>query len=347
MTRDKGTQSPTNGLQPWMVGARFRPESTDGLYESYYLRANHPRRDLALWIRYTVFVPKGRPQQAIGELWSVFFDGETSEHVVAKEEHSISAVHLAPTTLHARIAHAELTAHRATGHADGPDARIGWDLRIGGDPGPEREPMFLLERASYDRSFPSAKSLVLRPFAVLDGTLDVAGRVVDVDGWVGSLNHNWGSRHTDAYAFGQVAGFDDSPQTFLEIVSARVKVGPARLPMVTCLSLRHDGRTHALVNPVKQLKANADYGYFRWNFETGNDAVLLRGKIAAEPGDFVGLNYYNPPGGIKHCLNTKIGSCRLEITDRGTGHTEVVNTNRRALFEILTDHRGHGVSIRA
>ena len=33
--------------------------------------------------------------------------------------------------------------------------------------------------------------------------------------WIGSQNHNWGRKHTDSYAWGQVAGFDDAPQTFL------------------------------------------------------------------------------------------------------------------------------------
>jgi hypothetical protein len=43
---------------------------------------------------------------------------------------------------------------------------------------------------------------------------------------VGSQNHNWGSRHTDHYAWGQVAGFDDDPDAFLELSTARVRVGP-------------------------------------------------------------------------------------------------------------------------
>ena len=42
-----------------------------------------------------------------------------------------------------------------------------------------------------------------------------------VDGWTGSVNHNWGTRHTPAYAFGQVCGFDDAPDSSLEIVTAR------------------------------------------------------------------------------------------------------------------------------
>lgn len=329
--------------EPWMAGARFRADSSTGLYESYYLRGNHPRRPLAFWIRYTVLVPTGRPEQAIGELWAVFFDGESGRHVVAKEEHPISSADLAPDTLDVRIATARLDGRRAVGSVAGPMQAIGWDVTLAGG----GAPMFLLPRAGYDRAFPSAKSLVLRPNVVFTGDLDVDGRPVDVTGWQGSLNHNWGTRHTDHYAFGQVAGFDGSPETFLEVVSARVRVGPVRLPMVTCLSLRHEGRTHTLVDPVKGLRVSARFGYFYWTFDAATDDVLVHGEMRAEPEDLIALNYYNPPGGIKHCLNTKIADCTLTLTDRHTGRGQTLSASRRALFEILTDHRGHGVVVRA
>src|SRR5688572_23239335 len=53
---------------------RYRP-SSKGHYESYFLRANHPSRPLALWVRYTMFHAKGAAE-ADGELWCMWFDGE-------------------------------------------------------------------------------------------------------------------------------------------------------------------------------------------------------------------------------------------------------------------------------
>lgn len=331
-------------LAPWMVSTRYRPGQPGGHYESFYQRANHPTRPLAFWIRYTIFVPTGRPEAAIGELWAIVFDGETGQHVLAKEEHPINTCSFAEDHLAARIGDSELSSGRLRGSAAGPDDTISWDLTWTGD----ADPMFLLPQASYRRSFPSAKSLVATPLARYDGRLVVAGRGIEVQGWVGSQNHNWGSRHTDAYAFGQVAGFDDHPDTFLEIVSARVKVGPVRLPMITCLSLRHDGVTHELVNPLQGLRrSRADYGYFFWRFAHRDDRLRIEGEFSAEPDAFVALNYYNPPGGTKQCLNTKIASCRVTVTDVGSGRVDRLSTTSRALFEILTDHRGHGIDVRA
>lgn len=58
---------------------RYQPGQTAGHYESYFVRANHPRRALAFWIRYTIFAPHGRPADAVGQLWAIWFDGESGQ----------------------------------------------------------------------------------------------------------------------------------------------------------------------------------------------------------------------------------------------------------------------------
>lgn len=332
-----------NRPEPWMLNAKYQPGQRQGHYESFYQRGNHPDRPLAFWIRYTIFSPKDRPEQAIGELWAIVFDGETGEHVVAKEEHPIASAHFARDHFRAQVADSLLEAGRLVGRAHGPAQTIAWDLRYhdGG------EPLLVLKRAAYDRAFPPAKGLVAVPLAVYDGTLQVNGRTIDVDGWVGSQNHNWGSRHTDAYAFGQVAGFDNAPESFLEVFTAQVRVGPVHVPKVTGLALRHHGRTHEVVGLRKGMRVDAEYGYFYWRFTAGTEQVRIDGEFEAAPEDFVALNYYNPPGGTKQCLNTKIAQCHVRLTDLRTGHVEELTTGHRALFEILTDHRGHGIGVRA
>ena len=65
---------------------RYQPGQRAGHYESFFQRANHPTRPLAFWIRYTLFSPNHHPENAFGELWAVFFDGETSRHVAVKRE---------------------------------------------------------------------------------------------------------------------------------------------------------------------------------------------------------------------------------------------------------------------
>ena len=333
--------------------ARFRPGERAGHYESWFQRANHPTRPLAFWIRYTIFSPADRPGDAVGELWAIVFDGETGQHVAVKREVPIANTSFGRDTFHVRIGDrdaAELGGERATGAlrgaVTGADHRIAWDLRYRGD----EPPLLLFPLTFYEAPLPKAKALVGVPGAVYEGTIDVDGRTLDVGGWVGSQNHNWGSKHTDRYAWGQVSGFDDHPRSFLELGTAQLKLGPIWTPNLTPLVLRHQGREHALNGPGQIVRARASVEYFDWRFASETRAVRIEGRIFADREDFVGLSYNNPPGGAKHCLNSKIATCDLTVTYKsGTraGQVDRLRSTRRAAFEILTDDREHGVAIRA
>jgi hypothetical protein len=144
-----------------------------------------------------------------------------------------------------------------------------------------------------------------------------------------------------------VCGFDNAPDSFLEIATARVKVGPMWTPAMTPIVLRHRGEEFALNTIRQSMRAKGSYGYFRWQFASESERVRIEGEIVADRDDFVGLRYHNPPGGVKTCLNSKLASCRLLVTDRKTGSREELACAHRAAFEILTDDDAHGVVIQA
>jgi hypothetical protein len=321
---------------------RLRPGA--GHYESYFLRANDPGAPLAFWIRHTIFVPASAPAAALGELWAVVFDGTTGRHAVGKTEVPLAACGFDPERLGVDVAGAHLDDARAVGAVGEAADRIEWDLRFAGD----APPLLLLPAAMYEAGLPRAKALVPRPLVAFDGTLTAGGRRIDVRAWRGSQNHNWGSRHTDHYAWGQVAGFDEEPDAFLEVATAWLRFGPLWTPPMTPIVLRRGGRETRLDTLGRTVRARATLEGFHWRFESRNDTVAITGTMDAPREAFVGLRYRNPPGGEKHCLNTKIATCRLEVTERASGGRRTTLTSRHgAAFEILTDDRTHGVAIRA
>jgi len=325
--------------------ARYRPGQQRGHYESFFVRANHPRRPLAFWIRYTIFSPLRHPEAALGELWAVYFDGETANHVAVKREVPFAACDFSSQAFDMRIDSARLRPGTLQGSATTGAHTIAWDLTYAG----AAAPLLLLPERLYDSPLPKAKSLVGLPLAQFAGTVEVDGIPVDVAEWIGSQNHNWGSRHTDHYAWGQVAGFDAHPESFLEVGTARLKFGPLWTPFMTLLVLRHRGEEFALNSLRQSLRARASFRYFEWDFATENEQVQVVGHVSAPPESFVGLRYANPPGGSKHCLNSKLAACELRFTDKRTPGrpTELLTTAHRAAFEILTDDRAHGVKLQA
>lgn len=313
-------------------GSRYDPTSSAGFYESYYLRANHPERPLAFWLRYTVFSPAGRPGDAVGELWAIVFDGVDGPHTSEKLELPMSECSFGELggDLAVRVGSAALGRSEARGSA----GSIVWDLSFGGG----QPPLLLLPQRLYQGGFPKAKSLVPQPMARFIGDLRVGDRTINVDGWRGSQNHNWGSRHTDRYAFGQVAGFDNAPDSFLEVATARLRIGPLWMPPLTPLVLRHRGDEYALNALGRAARARASITPTRWSFTSAPGPVTVTGSFEAAAGSFVHLRYANPPGGFKYCHNTKLARCSITIDDHGSSETLV--SAYGGLLEILDDDPG-------
>jgi hypothetical protein len=327
--------------------SRFNPGEKAGHYESYFQRANHPQRPLAFWIRYTVFSPQGRPEEAIGELWGVYFNGETGHISVAKQEFPIQQCSFSKTGLDVHIGEATLVNGGLQGQAFSGKHGLKWLLEYSCD----QSPILLLPESYYDRGFPKAKALVGSPGALFRGMLSVGGQDIDVSGWIGSQNHNWGSKHTDLYAWGQVAGFDGEPEAFLELSTARVKIGPIWTPWMTLMALRLEEEEYSLNGLLQAVRATGRFEYgigklYSWIFDSRIEGVRIHGKITAPASSFVGLRYNNPPGGYKICLNTKLARCEVNLERMGRAARRLVTENRAA-FEILTEAGDYGVEVAA
>ena len=331
---------PLNSERDRWNAARLEPGDASGHYESWFQRANHPTRPLAFWIRYTIFCPAGRPADALGELWAIVFDGETGRITAVKRALPIAQCRFSTSELAVRIGQAELSGRALVGSAESRGHRLAWQLAWASD----EPPLLLLPREMYARGFPRAKAVVAAPQAVYDGWLDLDGARIEIEGWRGSQNHNWGSRHTDRYAWGQVAGFDGAPEAFLECSTARVRLGPLWTPWLTLVVLRVGDRELAINGLVRAARARARIDGFRWTFDTRDAKLRMRGRIEAPASAFVGLRYANPPGGEKLCLNSKLASCELVLEETGRSQ-RTFHTARRAAFEILGDGPGPGVPI--
>lgn len=318
---------------------RYDQTSNKGHYESYFFRANHPTKPLAFWIRYTIFSPKGARENSIGELWSIFFNGETNTVSAAKSEHPISECSFSKSSLDVDIAGSKASWGKLSGNIRQPN-RLDWKLSYDSS----EKPLLLLPENLYEAPLPKAKAVVGAPLATFNGVFNVNDESYVIENWIGSENHNWGEKHTDQYAWGQVSGFDEHPNVFLEGITGKVKVGPFLSPLFTVLVLRVDGEDFKFNTVGNAFRAKANYQFFEWHFKCKNKGAELEGVIKAPREHFVGLTYYNPPGGSNTCLNCKIASCEITFKRKGK-ETLSLSSKNKAAFEILTDRSDHQVPV--
>ena len=119
--------------------------------------------------------------------------------------------------------------------------------------------------------------------AKFKGTITVNGEQKEISNWTGSQNHNWGEKHTDYYAWGQVAGFDNAPDSFLEIASGKLKLfGSVFTPFLTPIVLRHAGKEYAMNSWGTIFRAKAELSYYDWQFSSENDFVKINGVMRAQ-----------------------------------------------------------------
>ncbi|NNM52666.1 MAG: hypothetical protein HKM02_10670 [Pseudomonadales bacterium] len=322
-------------------GTRYRQGMRGGHYESWFLRANHPKKAEAFWIRYTLLVPQATDLPALGELWVVYTQAELQVIRVAKSVYPLQEGRYAENYLDIELGGSYLRSGVAKGQAQGPDD-VQWDLRYEGS----TMPVLLLPKHWYNSGFPRAKSVTTRPVVSFIGTLQVNGAVIPINHWIGSENHNWGSRHTDKYAWAQVVGFDNDPEVFFEIIAARVQWRSFLTPVMTLLVLRVDGQEIRLNGMLQALRANSHWKPLAWFFKSSGKGVRVRGVISAQPHECVALRYANPPGGEHICFNSKVAACDLWLERAGRPPRHLV-TQGRAAFEILGDDPVEGMPVMA
>jgi hypothetical protein len=298
-------------------------------YESRFVRANHPHRPQALWLRETLLLPTAG--ESVADVWVMVFDPEGAGNRAIKVAHSLDASDFSYDAWTARIGEATIDDVAVIGALEADGHSASWEMRI--DPGDEK-PVKLLTERGYRAKFPTAKTTVRHPLATFDGHLTLDEGRLDVDSWIGSVNHNWGKRHTPAYAFGQVCGFDESPDASLEIVTAHAAVGPLTLPATTLFVLRHARGEVAVRSILAARRTHGTYEPFTWTFGGRSGRATMEGEITADPSDVIGLTYYDTTGHAKYCYNSALATCRIMLRDSAFGNVELV-ASRRAMFEIL------------
>lgn len=308
-------------------------------YESFYLKLVAPGGGRGAWIRHTVHKRPG--EAATCALWFVLFDAEAGGPRATKRQFGAEQLD-APEHSYVRVADATLGEGRATGSVRTEALEAKWDLTFA-DP---HQPFHHLPREFlYSAPLPKTKLLSPYPNASFDGTLEVGGEEIAVEGWRGMVGHNWGSEHAERWVWVQGAGFDGrDPGDYFDMAAGRIKIAGLTTPWVGNAMLMLDGTAHRLGGFERIRSTEVEAGPGEARFQLNGKGVKLSGRVGAERKDFVAWIYADPIGPEHNTLNCSISDLELDVEIDGAP-AERLTIRGGAAYELGTRELDHGIPL--
>ncbi len=291
----------------------MRWDGSPGHYEVWYVSLTDRRSGAGAWIRLTMRAPtSGEPECS---LWFMAMT-PSGERVARKRTFPIGALRAQSSPFQLVVDAAELSDRGSAGTID--DAR--WELRW--EPGTISGDIVhpLLERARIARTV----MVVPQPDLAIEGTIAWGDTVIELSGARGGQTHLWGAKHASRWCWlhaSDLEGIDGAPRAgdWIEAVSvvtprAGREVGPST--PVTGVLL---GEPFDATGPMRVLRADAQIGLARYQFETRSRTRRLRVEVDTPRETLVGVTYDDPDGEQAWCFNSEVASLRAWLWDRGRG----------------------------
>jgi hypothetical protein len=276
-----------------------------GWYESWFVSARDPASPRALWIRHTRLHRSGRPDLAA--LWCTIVDRAVSpQPTVVKQVFAA----FPPGTV------AEPARFR--GQAVMGERTARWDLTVA-----SQRPSFrpLHPSVLYRAPLPRTKLEASVPDGLISGVLEVDDRQVGVAQWRATVGHNWGAAHADTWVWLHAGGFGAAPQGWLDLVIARIRVGPARSPWTAIGGLSLGGAPILLGGLGRRPAVDATPDGLSASIPSRHAELVL--KVTADPDDAVALTYADPSGGTRAVRHAAIATVEVALNRRSENKLEM------------------------
>ena len=285
-------------------------------YESWFISARDPGSPRALWIRHTRHRPGQGPESVA--LWCTVIDGHLGHPPVVVKQ-----------VFAAFPADAAAGPERFRGQAAMGDHSARWDLAITGGQPPLRP---LRPPVLYSAPLPRTKLEASVPDGQVTGMLEIDGRPVAASGWRGTVGHNWGSEHADSWVWLHAADFGSAPEAWLDLVLARIRVGPARSPWTAmgALSLAGD----RIVLGGLGRRPGVDARPNRLTADVPSPHARLRLSVTTDDDDPIAVPYTDPRGGSRTVRHAALAS--VELIVRRPGDRALTLSSSRGAYEYGT-----------
>ena len=331
--------TPMHTLPDWNA-TRFHVDDARGHVESFFIKANSPDGNQAIWLKATILASPGRAAYALTEGWAIVFR-RGNKPVAAKQSLRRGESRFSSDSFEVHVGDiVHMDSDGSEGNLTRNGHSISWKIRWVGD----RKPMNLLPYPwLFSHSVPVTKVVTPMPDLVLRGQVLVDGETIEVDGWKGMQGHNWGRRHATPYSWGQCNCWEQDEELVIEVATGRLHFGPLTMPPRTLMVLRHRGETLALNTIPHMLRNEATIMPRRWLVRAVDKRVRVNIDFAVHTDDLVGLYYPNPDGKVTYVANSKLAFAKATVTYSGQPAIEL--TTHCAAWEFAEAHPPRGVQM--
>ncbi|HEY6311897.1 MAG TPA: hypothetical protein VIY52_13985 [Streptosporangiaceae bacterium] len=191
----------------------------------------------------------------------------------------------------------------------------------------------------YRSPLPRTKLEASVPDGQVTGLLDIDGRRVSVAGWRGTVGHNWGAEHADSWVWLHAADFSGAPEAWLDLVLARIRVGPARSPWTAMGALGLGGERIVLGGLGWRPRVDARPG--RLTAGVPSPGARLQTSVTTDDDTAVAVAYTDPRGGTRTVWHAALAS--VELTLHRPGDRELTLSGSRGAYEYGTRQSMPGI----
>ena len=295
---------------------------SDGMYESFYLRAVSPDEPVSIWIRFTVQKASGRQPKA--SIWFTVFD-ESVGGPLARKTTSVPLEPAAGSDGWISIADSVIGPR----HTDGSFGDASWSIDL---TDADETLRHLPREWMYRSPIPKTKPESPVPFARFSGSFEYGGRSWKMDGWPGMLGHNWGSEHAWTWIWLHGTGFDGDPDAWIDVALGRVMVAGRLLPWVANGAVSAGGERHRLGGLLRRgVRVEAGPGKAR--LDLPGKGSLSAGVVLEAPKQSTVAGTYVSPGGHSHdVLNCSVA--KIDVDLAGSGGTRHLASEHGGTYEL-------------
>jgi hypothetical protein len=287
-----------------------------GGYQSWFISARDPGSPRALWIRHTRHRPDRGPESVA--LWCTVIDPHLGQPPTVVKQVFAAFPPGAAAGTEKFLGQAAMGGHSAR-----------WNLAIAGGQPPLRP---LRPPVLYRAPLPRTKLEASVPDGEVTGVLEIDGRSVDVSGWRGTVGHNWGSEHADSWVWLHAADFGAASEAWLDLVLARIRVGPVRSPWTAMGALGLAGDRIVLGGLGRRPRVDARPD--RLTAAVPSPHTRLELSVTTDDDLPVTVPYTDPRGGTRTVRHAALA--RVELTVHRPGGRELTLSSSRGAYEYGT-----------